>query len=381
MLNEHIENLIIGAGPAGLAMAGRMRNAGIDFVIIEQSDRLAQRWRDHYDRLHLHTVKRWSHLPYLPFPDHYPVYISKDDLVKYYEQYARHFVIEPRYGVEVLQINRVHNHLEVMTQQGAIHAKHVILATGANRVPNVPVWEAMDTFKGKVIHSRDYHNADQFRGSRALVIGMGNTGAEIALDLARADVPTWISVRGSVNIVPRDLNGRPVQETSKLLARLPFHIGDWIGSKVQRLYFGDLRKYGITVSTIPPAVELRTTGRSPVIDIGTVDAIKEGRIRIVGKIGRFTPTGIKLQDGEQLAFDHVILATGYRPRLRELVPGIEAYLDAHDYPHSPIGNGQFDGLYFLGFDNYKLGGILGTIYHDSKTVMDHLTGQLLKPHA
>jgi cation diffusion facilitator CzcD-associated flavoprotein CzcO len=296
-------------------------------------------------------------------------------LVAYYEQYAQQFAIEPRYGVEVQRITRKAKTWEVTTSSGEFIAESVIIATGANRDPNVPVWEVTDTFKGTITHSRDYRNPKRFHGSRTLVIGMGNTGAEIALDLANADVPTWISVRGTVNIVPRDLNGRPVQETGKLMAKLPFGIGDWLGTKIQRLYFGNLHRYGLSVSTVPPAVELRTTGKTPVIDIGTVKAIKEGRIRVVRAVREFTPEGVLMENGEQLAFEHIILATGYRANLQELVDGLDGYLDRHVFPVSPIGTGLFDGLYFLGFDNYKLGGILGTIYQDSLVIVDHLSGK------
>jgi cation diffusion facilitator CzcD-associated flavoprotein CzcO len=375
MQEVSVKNLIVGAGPAGLAIAGRMRKAGIDFVLLEKSQHIAQRWRDHYDRLHLHTVKRWSHLPHLPFPEDYPVYVPKDKLIAFYEQYAQQFAIEPIYGAEVQRIKRKAGTWEVTTRSGKFMAENVIIATGANRDPNVPVWEGTDTFNGTMIHSRDYRNPERFHGSRTLVIGMGNTGAEIALDLANADVPTWISVRGTVNIVPRDLNGRPVQETGKLMAKLPFGIGDWLGTKIQRLYFGDLSRYGLSVSNVSPAVELRTTGRSPVIDIGTVKAIKEGRIRVVRAVREFTPEGVLMENGEQLAFEHIILATGYRANLQELVDGLDGYLDRHGFPVSPIGTGLFDGLYFLGFDNYKLGGILGTIYQDSLVIVDHLSGK------
>jgi len=371
MSSDKIQYLIIGAGPAGLAIAGRMRTAGLPFTIIEQADCVAHRWHGHYDRVHLHTVKRWSHLPHLPFPDDYPIYVPKDKLIAYFENYAAHFKIVPEFDVEVESIERMDGqYWKVRTSQRVIYAEHVIVATGVNRVPNIPVWKGSEEFAGTIVHSVDYLNPKPYLGSRTLVIGMGNTGAEIALDLAEADVATWLSVRGSVNIVPRDLNGRPVQETSKFLARLPF--GDWLGARVQRLYFGDLSKYGLQVSKLPPAVELRTTGKTPVIDIGTVNAIKDGRIQVVGEVVKTTTNGVVLDSGEELMFEHIILATGYRSRLDELITGVGPFLDQNGCPLGPVGTGTCDGLYFIGFDNYKLGGILGTIHADSETIVRHL---------
>ena len=103
---QRIKNLIIGAGPAGLATAGRLRKAGIDFEIIEKSQAVGNSWRNHYDRLHLHTVKQWSHLPHLPFPKEYPTYVSRQQLVDYMDAYAREFSIKPRFGEEVVQIKK-----------------------------------------------------------------------------------------------------------------------------------------------------------------------------------------------------------------------------------------------------------------------------------
>ena len=365
-----IDNLIIGGGPAGLAIAGRLRQAGKDFTILEAGKHVAECWHNHYDRLHLHTVKQWSHLPHLPFSDDYPLYVPRKQLIAYFENYSNHFNIKPEFGVEVTHTRKIQNILwEVTTNTGTLYARNVIIATGLNRVPQMPVWEGMQEFAGTIMHSVQYKNPDIFRGSRVLVVGMGNTGAEIALDLSEANIPTWISVRGTVNIVPRDLNGRPVQETSRLLERLPFGLGDWLGAKVQRIYFGNLEKYGLRRSKKYPAVELRETGKTPVIDIGTIKAIKEGRIQVVGGVHHFAKDGIVLDNGQLLKCEHVILATGYRPQLQELIEGITAFLDKYGYPKGAIGTGEVEGLYFVGFDNYKLGGVLGTINTDSETVV------------
>ncbi len=368
-----LENLIIGAGPAGLAVAGRLRHAGIDFTIIEKGHHLAERWHHHYDRVHLHTIKKWSHLPHLPFPEDYPMYVPRKKLIAYFENYATQFNIQPQFGIEVKHIRQVENSLwEVSTNKEKIHVHNVIIATGLNRVPNMPKWEGMQEYAGTIVHSINYKNPDAYRGSRVLVVGMGNTGGEIALDLAEASIPTWLSVRGSVNIVPRDLNGRPVQETSKLLARLPFGLGDWIGAKVQRLYFGNLQKYGLKQSDKYPAVELRETGKTPMIDVGTIKAIKTGLIRVVGGVHHFIHDGVVLDNGNTLNCEHVIASTGYRPQLQDLIEGIEPFLDKYGYPKGPIGSGDQQGLLFVGFDPYKRG-VLGTIYEDSETIVRQLT--------
>lgn len=368
--------LIIGAGPAGLAAAARLRKKGISFEILEQSQAVAQSWRQHYDRLHLHTVRERSHLPFVPFPDHYPRYISRKMLLDYFEDYAREFDIRPHFGEEVSAIRPAEAGWEAHTRSGkAFAAPHLVVATGLNRVPNRPRYEGEEKYKGRILHSREYKNPRPFAGQRVLVVGFGNTGAEIALDLSENDVAAFLSVRGPVNIVPRDFLGNPTQKTAFTLAKLPAWLGDWIGARVQRLAFGDLRPYGLTLSDMPPARQLRETGKTPVIDIGTVGQIKAGRISVKPGIERFTETGARFEDGTEEPFEAVILATGYRAQLEDFLPFTDGLFDQYGIPKEVVGKGKYKGLYFLGFDNYKPGGGLGVIRQDSEVVAEAIGGR------
>ncbi len=369
-----VENLIIGAGPAGLAVAGRFRKRGIPFEMLEASDRVGFAWHNHYERLHLHTVKQWSHLPHQKFPESYPLYVSRQQLVDYMENYADTFDIRPHFHENVRQINKLERSWQVNTTSGNVYeAKNVIIATGINRIPNRPKWKGEENFQGTIIHSRDYKNAQTFTGKRVLVVGMGNTGAELALDLSENGTKTYLSARSAISIVPRDLNGRPVQVTGKQLAKLPWGLGDWIGTQIRKIYFGDLSKYGLQTHNIPPAKQLAETGKTPVIDIGTVAAIKAGKIKVVGDIETFHESGVHLKNGESLDVDAVVLATGYRAKIEAFLERGEEVLDEQGCPQSVIGEGFHQGIYFVGFDNYKLGGILGTIYDDSETVANQLS--------
>ena len=364
-----VSTVVIGAGPAGLAVGGWLRNLNLPFEILEMTDKVAWSWHNHYDRLCLHTVKQLSHLPHLPFPESYPLYVPREDLAQYYESYAAHFDIKPKFNQAVTGIQKKGNHWCVNTQTGDTYiANHVVIATGTNRVPNWPQFPGGDQYKGTISHSKTYKNPQPFLGKRVLIIGFGNTGAEIALDLAKQQVPTWVSVRSAVNIVPRDLNGRPTQLTARQLAKLPWGLGDWLGSQIRKIYFGNLRKYGIHPSKMSPAVQLRETGKTPVIDLGTVAEIKAGNIKIVPDVDHFTATGVKFADGQQIEFDHILLSTGYHAQLDDFLEDTEGLLDKWQLPKQPIGEGKFSGLYFIGFDNYKLGGLLGTIYTDSERI-------------
>ncbi|GJM34046.1 MAG: dimethylaniline monooxygenase [Saprospiraceae bacterium] len=372
---NHIQTpvLIIGAGPAGLATAGRLRHRQIPFEIIEQENVVGSTWHRHYDRLKLHTVKELSHLPYLPFPDHYPRYVSRQQLVDHFEAYAKHFQIEPHFGEKAINLQRVGDQWETTTQSGKTFlSEKVVITTGVNRVPFRPKFPNEKAFQGKMVHSIHYKNADPYRGQRVLVIGMGNTGAEIALDLCKNEVASFVSLRGPINIVPRDLFGRPTQLTALKLAQLPHWLGDLIAVVVRHFTIGNLNRYGIQTPKMPPGKQLRVLGKTPVIDLGTLKAIKIGRIKVLPDIEKFTATGALFKDGTHLDFDAAILATGYHPRIYEFLPGAEQIIDQHGIPEKVIGEGPYEGIYFIGFDNYTPGGILGVINRDTKIVVDEL---------
>lgn len=371
---DKITHLIIGAGPAGLAMAGRMRQAGIPFEIVEQSQNVGNAWHNHYDRLHLHTVKQWSHLPHLPFPEHYPLYVPRQALTEYFADYAKHFDINPHFGQQVSKISKQGDGSWLVNSQSgkSFQAEKVIIATGVNRVPNIPSWQGQEAFQGAITHSVNYKNPAPFQGKRVLVVGMGNTGAEVALDLSEKGIETYISVRNPISVVPRDLNGRPVQVTSKQLAKLPLGLGDWLGSQIRKLYFGNLSKYGLESSKMHPAVQLRETGKTPIVDIGTIQAIKDGKIKVMKDIDRFTEKGIQFKDGTFQEIDAIILATGYKAKVEDFLERGVELLDKYGCPKQPIADGYHEGIYFLGFDNYKLGGILGTINTDSQVILEQL---------
>ena len=367
--------LILGAGPAGLAVAGRLRQADLEFEVIEKADRVGESWHRHYDRLQLHTVKQLSHLPGLDFPEHYPRYVPKQELADYYTRYATIFSIEPMFGEEATAITRSEVGWVTKTRTGAeVRSDHVVIATGLNRVPHRPTYPGEEGFTGRLIHSREYREPGPFAGQRVLVVGMGNTGAEIALDLSEAGVDPTISVRGPVNIVPRDVLGRPTQLTARMLARFPSGLGDRLGSLLRSMTVGDLSRYGIATPALAPLAQLRERGKTPVIDIGTVNRIKTGEIAVRPAIDHLAADTVVFSDGRSDPFETVILATGYRPMLEGLLPDPHDVLDERGLPGKVVGDGPHRGLFFVGFDNHRPGGVLGTVVEESAEVADRIRG-------
>lgn len=354
-------------------MAGRLSRLGVPYVLVERAQELTPAWRSHYDRLHLHTVKQYSHLPHKPFPPETPRYVPRQQLVQYYAAYAAEMGIEARLGCEIVSVTRAGQGWISHTQAGdAIRSEHVVICTGFNRKPHLPVWPGLDSFGGEVLHSSRYKNGAPYRGQPVLVVGMGNSGAEIALDLYEHGAQPALSVRGPVSIVKRDIAGRPTQVTAMMLSRLPHWLGDGIGWLTSKLTVGNLERYGLPQRNIAPARLLREFAQTPVMDIGTVAQIRQGHIRVFPAIERVGPGEVHFSDGRSAPFAALVLATGYHTAVEEFLREQAGVFNAQGHPRSWHIPTQ-PGLYFLGFDAYG-SGILHSIYRDSDRIAAHMLG-------
>ena len=357
------EILVVGAGPAGLASAKTLADAGHRVEIIDKAGQVGASWRSHYERLHLHTVKALSALPGLGFASHLPQYVPRQGVVDYLQDYADRARIAPHFGAEAKAIVPAEGGgWRTTTVDGrTFRSRAVVVTTGANNVPFVPRIEGDDVFAGRILHSRDYRSGSAFVGRRVLVVGMGNTGAEIALDLAEHGVPAALSVRSPVNIVYRDVFGRPTQKTSMALARLPRALGDKVATWLCDLTVGDLGRYGLVRSTVSPMRQLREQGHTPVIDVGTLARIKAGDITVHPGIDALTANGVRFVDGRSVEVDTLVLATGYRSGIEALFAPIRVPVDDSGLPTQLAGKGALAGVYFVGFDTRQPGGLLRTI--------------------
>ncbi|WP_171020085.1 NAD(P)/FAD-dependent oxidoreductase [Hydrogenophaga sp. 2FB] len=376
--------VVVGAGPAGLATAASLVQRGHSPLVFERAQDVASSWRHHYERLHLHTVKSHSALPGMPFPDSAPRYVPRQGVVDYLSAYARRFGIHPELGAHVRAIEPrpglAGAPWQVVLAGGRhISANHVVVATGANRRPLVPTLPGQDRFQGRVLHSRSYRNAAPFAGQRVLVVGIGNTGAEIALDLTEQGVRTALSVRSPVNIVRRDVLGRPTQLSSILLGKLPPALGNGLATLLRNLTVGDLGRYGLRTAPISPLRQLREQGKTPMIDVGTVARIQRGEIPVYPGIQALTSGGVRFTDGREHPFDTVLLATGYEAALSELFPFTALPLDERGMPQAVNGEGALEGLHFVGFDVRQPGGLLRSIAQQAVVVAERISARQAQP--
>jgi indole-3-pyruvate monooxygenase len=333
--------LVIGSGPAGLAVAACLQRRGIACEILERAGAVGARWRLHYHRLHLHTTAAHSALPYLAFPRGTPRYPARDQVIAYLEQYARHFQLAPRFCQDVQRVQTRDGVWEAVTPTCTYRSRHMVIATGYAAVPNIPDWPGLARFRGSILHSSEYRLAERFQNQDVLVVGLGNSGGEIAIDLFEHGARVAVAVRGSVNIVPRDIFGVPVLSLAIALSPLPSALADALAAPLIRLALGNTERLGLRPAQIGPVQQIRTRGQIPLVDIGTVDLIRRGHVQLLGGIRELTADAVVFDDGRPRRFDALVLATGFRPGLeRFLEPGVSA---------------SAPGLHFCGFKVTPIG--------------------------
>ncbi|MEU0075537.1 NAD(P)/FAD-dependent oxidoreductase [Streptomyces sp. NPDC006332] len=344
---------VIGGGPGGLATAYALRARGIRAVVLERSDRVGDSWRRHYDRLHLHTTRRLSALPGLPMPRRFGRWVARDDVVRYLEKYAEVHELEIVTGVEVSRVERSPDGtgwLLHATGGRELTGAAVVVATGYNHTPRVPDWPGRDTYTGTFLHAGDYRDPKRFTGRDVLVVGVGNTGAEIAVDLVEGGASrVRLSVRTVPHIVRRSTAGWAAQYSGIAVRRLPVGLVDRLSAVLAKVSVPDLTAHGLP----RPDTGLYSRARAgaiPVQDVGLIDAVRKGRVEIVAAVEGFEDGEAVLADGTRVRPDAVIAATGYDRALEELV----GHLDVLGADGNPVVNGarspkNASGLYFTGF--------------------------------
>lgn len=345
--------LVIGAGPGGLAAAAAMRERGVRPLVVERAEQLGASWRGHYDRLHLHTTRRLSSLPGLRIPRAYGRWVGRDDVVRYLESYAAHHALDIATGITVDRIDRAEGGWELPATGGRVlRAPVVVVATGHNHTPYIPDWPGRGSFTGELLHAAAYRNPTGYAGRDVLVVGVGNTGAEIAVDLAEGGASrVRLAVRTAPHIMRRSTAGWPAQASGILVRRLPPRLVDKVAPRVERLSVPDLSQFGLP----RPEQGLYARvldGAIPVQDVGLIDAVRSRRVEVVAAVEGFADGEVLLADGTRIAPDAVIAATGYRRGLEPLV-GHLGVLDGRGRPvaHGGSQPAGAPGLFFTGFTN------------------------------
>ncbi len=368
---ERLPVVVVGAGPAGLAASQQLRERGVPHRVLERGDTVGYTWANLYDSLTLHTGKHMSNLPGLPFPRSAPLFVPRREFWDYLRHYARCFELPIETGCAVERITRSDGTWTVRTSGGALDADAVVVATGIVANPKIPRLPGQERFGGRLAHSVVYRRAAPYVGRRVLVVGVGNSGAEIASEIARAGGTVTIAVRSGANVVPLTLAGLPIQYVAYWVRKLPRPVQQGAVALVRLMT--ELRR-GKPVLPRPAYGPLDAI---PVIGFHLVDAIAQGLIDVRAGIAELTPEGARFSDGAEGRFDDIILATGFGAALGPL--GSLIQLDPKGFARRRDRVVSLDqpALYFVGH-NYDATGGLYNINRDSRLAARLLARQIAR---
>ncbi len=334
--------LVVGAGQAGLSVAARLTQLQIDTLVVDRGQRVGDNWRNRYHALTLHNQAHVNHLPYIPYPPGWPTYIPKDKLANWFEAYAESMELNVWTGTDFeggtydetsARWSVVMRHPDGTKR--TLHPRHVVMATGASGIPNLPDIPALRDFAGTVLHSSRYKDSETWRGKRALVIGTGTSGHDIAQDLYSAGATVSIVQRNSsmvVNIEPSAQlpytlyeEGPPLADCDLITTSVPltllkksYQLVTEHGRKLDQALLERLEEKGFKLDFGEDGTgwqyKYLTRGGGYYFNVGCSDLIAEGEIGLVryADIATFTPGGARLRNGTTIAADLVVLATGYK---------------------------------------------------------------------
>jgi putative flavoprotein involved in K+ transport len=363
--------VVVGAGPAGLAVARQLMQAGRRVVVLEQEKQVASSWRSHRRGLRLHTVRRRSALPGSPIPAVFGRHVLSSDLVTYLERYAADQDLDVRFGVTVSRIERATSGSSrwavTLADDGVFLAHTVVVATGYNREAHVPDVPGRPEYRRPLLHVSQYREASEFSGEDVLVVGSGNAAAEALAELATSGATRLrMAVRTTPHIVRKQVWGVSAQTIAIIVRLLPAAVANRVAAGLARVTVPDLGSHNL----LRPGHDLFTRaerhGSVPVHDGGLVALIASGVVEPVAGLAGFEADGVRLADGSVIHPDVVIAATGYRRALESLVPDV-GLLDDHGNPVRRSAAGRHAGLHFVGFRT-SASGALRDIAQDATRV-------------
>ncbi len=342
--------VVIGAGPSGLAVARELEHKhGLETLVLDRAAAPAVSWRTRYDNFRLNTTGFLSHLPGQRIPLTAGRWPTREDMVRYFDNYVRRQNITLALGCEVNGIVPASGGWRLDTSSGEIRTRAMVLATGNYRMPNIPAWPGLSQFIGEVVHSGNFTNAWPYRGRDVLVVGAGNSAADIAVQLANNGARRiWLAVRTPPHLVRRAIGPLPSDILLELFAWAPAKAVDPIIGLSERLMWGDLSAYGFNRPPAGLKATVERTGRIPTLADQLIDAVRAGRVEVVPAVVAVEPDRVILADGSGIPAAMIIAATGFSTDLDGLV-GHLGVLDEHGNLPGGFASHIGDGMFAIGY--------------------------------
>ncbi|MDB5635113.1 MAG: monooxygenase [Bradyrhizobium sp.] len=333
--------LVVGGGQAGLSIAARLKQLQIDTLIVDRELRIGDNWRNRYHALTLHNQVQVNHLPYMPFPPNWPIYIPKDKLANWFEAYVEAMELNYWTGNEFESgaYDDAEGRWSVVLRQTdggkrEMHPRHVVMATGVSGIPNLPDIPSLKNFAGTVLHSSQYGDGETWKGKKALVIGTGNSGHDIAQDLyssgARVTLvqrsPTLITnIEPSAQLAYAAYNEGTLEDNDLIATSVPLVLARKShvmiteqSKKLDQPLLEGLARVGFKLDygegNTGWQFKYLTRGGGYYFNVGCSDLVASGEIKLrqFSDIESFVADGARMTSGEMLAAELIVLATGYK---------------------------------------------------------------------
>ncbi|MFD1512498.1 flavin-containing monooxygenase [Halomarina rubra] len=358
-MTERHDTIVIGGGQAGLVTGYYLKQHDDDFVILDAGDRVGDPWRSRWDSLRVFTPARYSCLPGMDFPGSPDAFPTKDEVADYLETYADRFDLPVELGVRVDRLERTGDGFLVRAGDRRFEADNVVVAMASYQVPTIPAFASELSEDVVQLHSSDYRNPEQLRDGPVLVVGAGNSGAEIALDVADGHETL--------------LSGRDV-------GHVPFHIDSWVGRHLGVPFVMRVLFHRILTTSTPVGRRVRPTILS---QGGLLVRVKPSDIDAAGVERVPRTTGVR--DGRPVVGEdnvrdvaNVVWCTGFRPEFSWIDLPI---FGGEEKPKEPVHRRGLvpdqPGLYFVGlFFQYAMtSGLFTGVSRDANYVVDHLSAR------
>jgi cation diffusion facilitator CzcD-associated flavoprotein CzcO len=335
--------LVVGGGQAGLSIAARCRQLQVDTLIVDREARIGDNWRKRYHALTLHNQVQVNHLPYMPFPPNWPVYIPKDKLANWFEAYVDAMELNYWTGTEFERgaYDEAEGRWSVVLRRAdgstrTMHPRHVVMATGVSGIPNVPDIPTLKDFAGTVLHSSQYSDGEEWKDKTAVVIGTGNSGHDIAQDLhssgARVTLvqrsPTLITnIEPSAQLAYAAYNEGTLDDNDLIATSMPLELAKRShvmlteqSKKFDQELLDGLARVGFKLDygegNTGWQFKYLTRGGGYYFNVGCSDLVVRGEIKLAqfADIESFAVEGVRMKSGATLATDLIVLATGYKPQ-------------------------------------------------------------------
>ncbi|MBA3865331.1 MAG: NAD(P)-binding domain-containing protein [Solirubrobacterales bacterium] len=384
---------VIGAGSSGIVACQVLNARGIGFDCFEKGSAVGGNWRyendngmsSAYRSLHINTSRRVMAFKALPMPDHYPDYPNHFQMAAYFDEYVDHFGLREkiRFRTEVLSVEPVDGEWDVAIvgpegERETIRYRAVLVANGHHWDPRwpEPAFPGSEEFSGEQIHAHHYREADVLSGKRVLVLGLGNSAADIAVESSRIADATFLAMRRGAYILPKYMNGKPIDEMlTPLTSRSPIAVQRFVSMRLLEISAGAMTTYGL------PRPDHKLYEAHPTVSSELLPRLGHGDIEVKPNIDRFTgDRGVRFVDGSEDEIDLVVYCTGYKMTFPFFAPEVFSAPDNRLPLYRRVASVERPGLYFIGFIQ-PLGPIMPLAEAQSEWVADLLGRRATLPPA